>query len=82
MCMKILNFIIMGQVPSTLHGKRYISAKAVASLKVVLIIVIIALSVKGKKMQNRDPWQNYTCIILLCLAFEASVYYYNIIAAR
>ena len=45
--------IIMGRVPSTLLGN-YIkgSAKAVASLKVVLIIVVIALSVKGKNANH------------------------------
>ena len=62
----------MGRVPSTLLGKRYISAKAVASLKVVLIIVVIALSVKGKKCKSCDPAKNtLACIILLlCLALE------------
>ena len=55
MCMKILNFIIMGRVPSTLHGKRWISAKAVASLKVVLIIVDIASSVKKNTIHIMIP---------------------------
>ena len=41
---------------------RCISAKAVASLKVVLIIVVIALLVKGKRCKSCDPWQNYICI--------------------